>query len=119
MISLTAVRIRPEPLVSPHSVPGYGPIFNAGLIHHEGRFYLFARGVRDGYRRSIEAGPRFVDYRSDVLLFSSEDGMSYTFEKVLAAGSDEGVWSCRGSSGAAGRRQRRYQPSPHDLYRSS
>ncbi|MEX0796390.1 MAG: hypothetical protein WD274_06825 [Acidimicrobiia bacterium] len=76
MISLTAVRIRPEPLVSPHSVPGYGPIFNAGLIHHEGRFYLFARGVRDGYRRSIEAGPRFVDYRSDVLLFSSEDGRS-------------------------------------------
>ena len=38
------------------SVPGYGPIFNAGVIHHDGRFHLFARGVRGGYRRND--GPR-------------------------------------------------------------
>ena len=34
------------------AVPGYGPIFNAGAIFHDGRFHLFARGVHDGYRRN-------------------------------------------------------------------
>jgi predicted GH43/DUF377 family glycosyl hydrolase len=74
-------------------VPGYGPIFNAGVLRHAGRFFLFARGVREGYRRNGDDGPRFLDYRSDVLLFSSADGGSYAFRGVLAEGSAEGVWS--------------------------
>jgi hypothetical protein len=38
-------------------VPGYGPIFNAGLIHHDGFLHLLARGVRDSYRRNDGPGP--------------------------------------------------------------
>ena len=41
----------------PGSVPGYGPIFNAGVIQRDGVFHLFARGVRDGYRSERGAGP--------------------------------------------------------------
>jgi hypothetical protein len=37
--------ISDEPVVSADSVPGYGPIFNAGVIHQDGRFHLFARGA--------------------------------------------------------------------------
>jgi len=86
-------RIDSEPLVAPGAVPGYGPIFNAGLIHHDGRYHLFARGVRDGYRRNPGSGPRFLDYRSDVLLFVSADGRRYEFQKVLAAGGSTPVYS--------------------------
>ena len=43
-------------------MPGYGPIFNAGVIRREGVFHLFARGVRDGYRQNYGPGPRFLDY---------------------------------------------------------
>jgi len=88
---VTAQRVSDEPIVSAGSVPGYGPIFNAGVIHHDGRFHLFARGVRDGYRRNTGAGPRFLDYVSDVLVFTSRDGRAYEFQQVLAAGSPEGV----------------------------
>lgn len=86
-------RLDSEPLIAPGAVPGYGPIFNAGLIHHEGRYHLFARGVRDGYRRNPGFGPRFLDYRSDVLLFVSADGRRYSFQKVLAAGGSTPVFS--------------------------
>lgn len=74
-------------------MPGYGPIFNAGMIFHDERFLLLARGVREGHRRNEGEGPRFLDYRSDVLQFSSEDGVEYDFEGVLAVGDDEAVWS--------------------------
>ena len=68
--ALTVRRISDEPIVAAGTVPGYGPIFNAGLIHHEGFFHLFARGVRDSYRRNDGPGPLFLDYISDVLVFT-------------------------------------------------
>ncbi len=83
---MLARRISAEPLVRPGSVPGYGPVFNPGLAVVDGRFHLFARGVRDGYLPDPDGpGPRFRDYRSDVLLFVSDDGRRYRFDKVLAA----------------------------------
>jgi predicted GH43/DUF377 family glycosyl hydrolase len=75
------------------AVPGYGPIFNAGLIVVDGVFHLFARGVRDGYVRNDGPGPRFLDYVSDVLVFTSEDGLDYSFQQVLGTGADEGAQS--------------------------
>lgn len=79
-------RISDHPLVGPGEVPGYGPIFNPGLAIVDGRFHLFARGVREGYVENPRgSGPRFVDYLSDVLIFVSEDGHRYDFQKVLAA----------------------------------
>jgi predicted GH43/DUF377 family glycosyl hydrolase len=77
-------RISDAPIVAAGSVPGYGPVFNAGVIRHEGLFHLFARGVRDGYRRNDGPGPRFLDYVSDVLVFTSIDGRDYDFQQVLA-----------------------------------
>lgn len=88
-----AQRLSTEPIVSADAAPGYGAVFNAGLVHESGRFHLFARGVREGYRPNPWPGARFLDYRSDVLLFESEDGRSYDFRGVLASGSDDGVWS--------------------------
>ena len=78
-------------MVAAGAVPGYGPIFNAGVIHHDGVFHLFARGVRDGYRRNDGPGPRFLDYVSDMLVFTSGDGRSYEFQQVLARSSAHGV----------------------------
>jgi predicted GH43/DUF377 family glycosyl hydrolase len=89
--SVTVTRLSDEPIVAAGSVPGYGPIFNAGVIHHDGRYHLFARGVRDGYRRNDGRGPRFLDYVSDVLVFTSEDGRDYAFQQVLARSSPGGV----------------------------
>ena len=90
---LAVERIRDTPIVAADSVPGYGPIFNAGVIHHDGRFHLFARGVRSGYRRNQGPGDTFLDYISDVLVFTSVDGHSYEFQQVLAASSVGGVHS--------------------------
>ena len=95
-------RVTNKPIVAAGSVPGYGPIFNAGVIHHDGRFHLFARGVREGYRRNANAGARFLDYVSDVLVFTSSDGRAFVFQQVLASSSPEGVNSLRGSTRAAG-----------------
>lgn len=81
-----ARRLLAEPVVAAGSVPGYGPIFNAGVIHHDGRYHLFARAVRDGYRPNEKKGrgePRFLDYISDVLVFVSFDGVDYDFQQVL------------------------------------
>jgi predicted GH43/DUF377 family glycosyl hydrolase len=86
-------RISDEPIVEADSVSGYGPIFNAGVIHHDGRFHLFARGVRAGYRRNDGPGDRFLDYISDVRVFTSSDGRRYEFQQVLASGSPDGVHS--------------------------
>lgn len=72
-------------------MPGYGPIFNAGLIVQDETFHLFARGVRDGYSRNTGVGARFLDYVSDVLVFTSADGLTYTFQQVLAHSSPGGV----------------------------
>ena len=72
-------------------MPGYGAIFNAGLLFHEGKYHLFARGVREGYRLNDGAGPRFLDYISDVLVLTSSDGRDYEFEYVLARAGEAGV----------------------------
>ncbi len=89
---VTVRRVSDEPVIEYGSVEGYGPIFNAGAVFHNGRFHLFARGVRDCYRRNKGPGPRFVDYVSDVLVFVSNDGLSYEFQPVLAEASSGDVW---------------------------
>lgn len=77
-------RLRDRPIIEAGAVAGYGPLFNAGLIHHAGRFHLFARAVRDGYRLGDGTGPRFVDYVSDIVVFTSVDGHTYEYGYVLA-----------------------------------
>src|SRR5487761_2455734 len=84
-------RLHDRPVVEAGSVPGYGAIFNAGLLYHEGRYHLFARGVRDGYRRNDQSGPRFLDYISDILMLTSSDGRHFEFGYVLARASDTDV----------------------------
>ena len=90
-LSVMPARISEAPVVVAGSVEGYGPIFNAGVIRHDGLFHLFARGVRDGYRRNAGEGPRFLDYISDVLVFTSPDGCSYEFQQILAESSPDDV----------------------------
>lgn len=82
-----------RPVVEFGAVPGYGPIFNAGVIEVDGVFHLFARGVRDGYARNRGSGPRFLDCVSDVLVFTSDDGLEYRFQQRLASGATEGAHS--------------------------
>jgi predicted GH43/DUF377 family glycosyl hydrolase len=84
-------RLRDQPVVAHGAVEGYGAIFNAGLVHHDGRYHLFARGVRDGYSRNPEPGARFLDYVSDILVFESVDGIDYEFTRVLVRAGDHGV----------------------------
>ncbi len=84
-------RLNDQPIVEAGSVPGYGAVFNAGLLHHAERYHLFARGVREGYRRNDGPGPRFLDYVSDVLVFTSRDGRDYEFAYVLAEAGHAGV----------------------------
>ena len=84
-------RVSDRPVVEADSVAGYGPIFNAGVIIHDGVFHLFARAVRSGYRLNRGPGPRFLDYISDVLVFTSSDGVDYCFQQVLARGMPTGV----------------------------
>jgi len=91
--SVTARRVCDHPVVEFGSVEGYGPIFNAGVLFHDGRFHLFARGVHDRYRRNTLPGARFLDYISDVLVFVSDDGRSYAFQQVLAESSSDGIYS--------------------------
>jgi predicted GH43/DUF377 family glycosyl hydrolase len=86
-----ARRLYHRPIVEAESVPGYDAVFNAGLLHHDGTYHLFARGVRAGYRRNDKLGPRFLDYLSDVLVFTSADGRSYDFGYVLARAGTAGV----------------------------
>ena len=90
---VAARRVRDTPIVGHGSVPGYGAIFNAGAIEVDGVVHLFARGVREGYRRNPGPGARFLDYVSDVLVFTSRDGLEFEFQQVLAAGSPGGVYS--------------------------
>lgn len=80
-------------MVEAGSVMGYGAVFNAGLLHHDGRFHLFARGVREGYRRNEGPGPKFLDYISDILVFTSTDGRTYEFAYVLGHAGASGVHS--------------------------
>src|ERR1700686_4174907 len=86
-------RVGSTPIVEYGAVAGCGPIFNAGGVFHDGRFHLFARGVHERYRRNLGAGARFLDYISDILLFTSEDGRSYEFQQVLAESSPDQIYS--------------------------
>jgi beta-1,2-mannobiose phosphorylase / 1,2-beta-oligomannan phosphorylase len=86
-------RIGDGPVVAYGSVPGYGPIFNAGAVFHDGRFHLFARAVREAYRRNRGSGARFLNYVSDILVFTSEDGRRYSFQQVLAEGATNGIYA--------------------------
>ena len=88
--TLRAQRVRELPIVQAGQVPGYEPIFNAGLLYREGTYHLFARGVRSGYRLNTGDGPRFLDYVSDILVFDSRDGIRYKFRYVLATPGQHG-----------------------------
>ena len=86
-------RVAQAPVVAHGAVSGYGPIFNAGLLHHDGCYHLFARAIRDGYTRNEHEGPRFLDYISDIIVFTSTDGIDYHYGYVLAAADPDGIWS--------------------------
>jgi predicted GH43/DUF377 family glycosyl hydrolase len=86
-------RLSAVPLVGPGDAPGYSAIFNAGLLHHDGVYHLFARGIRDGYVRNTGEGVRYLNYISDVLLFTSVDGLAYTFVDVLLRSDECGLFA--------------------------
>ena len=86
-------RLGERPIVEAGAVPGYGPVFNAGVLRHEGIYHLFARAVRSGYRPGDGSGARFLDYVSDIVVLTSEDGHSYDFAYVLARGGGGGTHS--------------------------
>jgi predicted GH43/DUF377 family glycosyl hydrolase len=79
-----ARRLSERPVVAAGSAPGYDAVFNAGLLVDDGTYHLFARGIRQGYRRNPGEGPRYLDYFSDILVFESTDGLRYDFAYVLA-----------------------------------
>jgi len=85
-------RLGDRPIVEAGAVHGYGPLFNAGVLHHAGAYHLFVRAVRDCYRPGDGTGARFVDYVSDIVVFTSADGHHYEYGYVLAsADSGEGL----------------------------
>ena len=86
-----ARRLHDRPTIGADAVTGYGAVFNAGLIVHEGAYHLFARAVRDGYQLNEGDGPRFLDYISDILVFTSRDGRAYAFDYVLCRAGTAGV----------------------------
>ena len=83
-------RLRDTPVLRAGALPGYGPLFNAGVVYYDGRYHLFVRAIRDGYRPGGPAGPRFVDYVSDIVVFTSTNGHDYEFGYVLAAAGSQG-----------------------------
>lgn len=87
-----ATRLLSEPVVGPHSLAGYGAIFNAGLVEFGGVLHLVARAVRDGYSPDPTGATRFRDYVSDVVVFVSRDGIHYHFDRVLLAAPPHGEW---------------------------
>ena len=88
---VVAKRLADDPIVPFGAVAGYGAIFNAGVVVAGGRYHLFARGIRSGYRRNPGLGARYLDYVSDVLVFVSDDGLRYEFQQVLARSSDDWI----------------------------
>lgn len=87
-------RVRDRPIVDAGAAPGYGPIFNAGLLHHDGTYHLFTRAVRPGYRPGSAGQTRYVDYISDVVVFTSADGRDYDYGYVLAESGDSTGTRC-------------------------
>jgi predicted GH43/DUF377 family glycosyl hydrolase len=91
-----AHRLTDFPVVAAESVPGYGAIFNAGVIMEDGVFSMLARGVRDSYRENPDksAGqPRFLDYVSDILLLTSNDGVNYDYQRPLVSGGTSEIYA--------------------------
>ncbi len=86
-----ARRLRDQPIVRAGAAPGYGPVFNAGVLHHDGSYHLFARAVRPGYKLALTAGTVFADYISDIVVFTSADGHRYDFGYVLARSGSDGA----------------------------
>ena len=90
-------RLSCKPVAGPFSAPGYGPVFNAGLVYHDGVYHMFARAVRDGYRVNLEwlvkpgSADRFLDYISDIVVLTSVDGVDYHFAYVLAPAGKDGA----------------------------
>jgi predicted GH43/DUF377 family glycosyl hydrolase len=84
-------RLGDTPVVEALSVRGYEAVFNAGLIYEEGNYHLFARAAREGYRRNPGPGPRFLNYLSDVVVFTSSDGLSYKPAYVLVEAGTDGA----------------------------
>jgi len=86
-------RLRDRPIVEAGAVLGYGPLFNAGVLHHAGAYHLFVRAVRDGYSPGDGTGARFLDYVSDIVVFTSADGHHYEYGYVLAEAGTGGALS--------------------------
>jgi predicted GH43/DUF377 family glycosyl hydrolase len=78
-------------------VPGYEAVFNAGLVYHSGKYHMFARAIRRGYRVNPEflVSPglvdRFLDYVSDIVVLTSTDGLDYRFAYLLAPAGTDGA----------------------------
>lgn len=85
-------RIDRQPLIAYGAVAGYGAIFNPGLAWADGRYHLFARAIREGYRLNPAGRPRYLDYVSDTLVFVSDDGIEYEPASVLLRSSDGVVY---------------------------
>jgi len=66
-------------------------VFNAGLIRHGDTYHLFARAVRTGYHQNPDPGDRFINYLSDIVVFTSPDGLDYEFAYVLARAGTDGA----------------------------
>src|ERR1035441_3809266 len=86
-------RLRDRPIVEAGAVLGYGPLFNAGVLHHAGAYHLFVRVVRDGCRPGDATGPHFVVYLSDLVVFTSANGRRYDYDYVLASAGIGGTLS--------------------------
>ena len=56
-------RLRDRPIVEAGAVLGYGPLFNAGVLHHAGAYHLFVRAVRDGYAPAPSRRPGGIRHR--------------------------------------------------------
>jgi len=92
--TLLVRRLSDRPILEAGALDGYGPLFNAGLLYHDGAYHLFVRAVRDGYRSGDGGtGPSFVDYVSDIVVFTSADGHRYENGYVLARAGTGGVYS--------------------------
>lgn len=91
MNKIRVERLSSGPVVRADMVKGYGAVFNAGLLVRDGIYYLIARGVREGYLPGKVGGVRFINYISDILVFTSTDGEHYEFGYVLAKAGDNGV----------------------------
>ena len=91
--SVTVRRVSDHPLVDYGAARGTGRSSMPARSSTTASFHLFARGVHDRYRRNTGSGARFIDYISDVLVLTSDDGRTYEFQQVLARSAQDGIYS--------------------------